>query len=163
MNDDARQQRFQRTHALLTATVRSCERLLTALLDARGALTSNDIAALNGAVSRKKIHLADLESHEKQRKSLLAACRHKDDLVSMQRFIDDNDSGKQLTELWARTIELLGKCRNANRTNGAIIAAQQRQRGEAMAVIRQEQPEPETYGPAGKTETTGQYRALAEV
>ena len=163
MTDAARQQRFQRTHALLTATVRSCERLLNALLDERGALQANDISALNGAISRKKIHLADLESHEKQRRALLAACRHKDDLAAMQRFIDDNDSRKQLNDLWSRTLQLLGKCREANTTNGVIIAAQRRQRSEAMSIIRQEEAEPDTYGPAGKTETTGQYRALAQV
>lgn len=163
MTDAARRQRFERTHALLTATVRSCERLLNALLDERGALQANDVPALNGAISRKKIHLADLEAHEKQRRSLLAACRHKDDLAAMQRFIDDNDNRRQLSELWARTLELLGKCREANTTNGVIIGAQRRQRSEALRVIRQEEVEPDTYGSSGKTETTGQYRALAQV
>ena len=164
MTADAARQRYLRARALLEATAHSCERLLDAMRDERVALQNADTAAVNGAVSRKKIHLADLESHEAERKALLSACGSAVSLDAMQAFIRDNDDPrKTLATLWGQTLDLLAQCRAANNTNGAIIAAQRRQHNEALKVIRQQEAEPETYGPQGQTETTGQYRALAEV
>ncbi|MFK8053613.1 MAG: flagella synthesis protein FlgN [Woeseiaceae bacterium] len=164
MSESARQQRFERTETLLSETLHSCDRLLNALLDERAAVQDNDLAALNGAVSRKKIHLADLERHEQKRVALLSACKHKSDLDSMQRFVADNDNRNAvLQDLWSSTLKRLAECREANNANGAIIAAQRRLHGDALAVLRNQDEPPETYGPGGKTETTGQYRALAEV
>lgn len=164
MTDSGRQQRFDRTKELLSATLHSCDRLLNALLDESAAVQANDISALNGAVSRKKIHLADLERHEQKRVALLNACKHKSDLESMQQFINNNDSQQAtLQDLWSTTLTRLAACRETNNANGAIIAAQRRLHGDALSVLRQQEDPPETYGPGGKTETTGQYRALAEV
>lgn len=156
-------QRFEQTRLLLGDTVKSCERLHNALQDERVALASNDAGALERAVGRKKIYLAELEKLEQRRRALLAACRCKEDLNTMQRFVVENDRNRELQALWSRTLELLAACRKANQTNGAAIAAQRRNTGEALGVLRDAPPEPETYGASGKTETTGQYRALAEV
>ena len=160
---DAAAQRFEQTHALLSDTVKSCERLYNALQDERVALAGDDAGALDSAVGRKKVHLAALEKLEQRRRALLAACRYKEDLQSMQRFVLDNDRNRELQALWSRTLELLAACRKANQTNGAVINSQRRNTGEALSVLRNEPQEPETYGATGKTETTGQYRALAEV
>lgn len=160
---DAASQRFEQTHALLSDTVKSCERLFNALQDERGALASDNASALDSAVGRKKIHLAELEKLEQRRRALLAACKQKEDLQSMQRFVVENDRNRALQALWSRTLELLAACRKANQTNGAVIASQRRNTTEALGVLRNEPQEPETYGASGKTETTGQYRALAEV
>ncbi|MEM7764366.1 MAG: flagellar protein FlgN [Pseudomonadota bacterium] len=164
MADHGRQQRFEQAQELLAATIQSCDRLLTALLDERSAVQSNDVTALNGAVSRKKIHLADLEGHEQHRVALLSACKYKSDLDSMQQFVRSNDDSRAtLQTLWSTTLKRLGECRDANNTNGAVIAAQRKLHTDAISILRQQEQDPETYGPGGKTETTGQYRALAEV
>lgn len=160
---DAATQRFEQTRTLLRDTVKSCERLYNALQDERVALAGDDAAALDGAVGRKKIYLADLEKLEQRRRALLSACKRSEDLKSMQRFVVENDRNRELQALWSRTLELLAACRKANQTNGAVIASQRRNTGEAIGVLRNETQEPETYGATGKTETTGQYRALAEV
>lgn len=160
---DAAIQRFEQTHALLSDTVKSCERLYNALQDERSALASDDARALDSAVGRKKVHLAELEKLEQRRRALLAACKRKEDLQSMQQFVVENDRNRALQALWSRTLELLAACRKANQTNGAVIASQRRNTSEALGVLRNEPQEPETYGATGKTETTGQYRALAEV
>lgn len=156
-------QRSTQLHDLLDASCRSCDRLLNALNDERNALQADHPEQLSVAVARKKSHLADLETLERQRRALLAACKLKDDLPSMQQFIATNDGDGSLTALWERTMELVRQCREMNRTNGVIIAAQRTAQAEAMSVLRAQPVEPETYSPEGKTETTGQYRALAEV
>lgn len=160
----SRKERFERCQQLLKATVQSCDRLLNALLDERAAVKANDLIALNDAVSRKKIHLADMEQHENRRVALLKACDYRQDLDAMQRFISSNDdSGAVLQLLWSKTLSHLAECRKANNTNGAVIAAQRQMHGDAIKVLRRQDEDLETYGPGGKTESTGQYRALAEV
>ena len=163
MTMDARPQRFEHTRTLLVDTQRAAERLINALYDERTALRHDDTSSLTGAVGRKKVHLATLEKLDHQRRGLLASCRYSDDLDGMARFIADHDEGGALEMHWSKTLALLAEGREANTANGAIIATQQRQRAEAMRVLRGMPEEPETYGPEGKTETSGQYRALAEV
>ncbi|MEN7342605.1 MAG: flagellar protein FlgN [Pseudomonadota bacterium] len=158
------QQRFEQCDKLLSATLHSCDLLLKALHDERAAVKSRDPSALNDAVSRKKIHLAELEKHEKQRIALLEACNMPSDLESMKRFVVKNDNNEaSLTRVWNATLKRLAECRDANNTNGTIIASQRQMHSDAIDAIRQQEQDPETYGPGGKTETTGQYRALAEV
>ena len=162
-NSAALQQRRTQLQEILTQTQRSCERLRNALSDERDALRSNDTVQLDAAVGRKKLHLADLEKLEQRRRALLAACKLKDDLPAMQRFVTSSDADGSLTKLWQATMEMVAECRDTNNTNGAIIAAQRQHNSKTLGVLRDQPEAPETYGPEGKTETTGQYRALAEV
>ncbi|MEM9171308.1 MAG: flagellar protein FlgN [Pseudomonadota bacterium] len=159
----AERQHSRKLQDILVASGKSCDRLLNALNDERNALKADDTSQLSAAVARKKSHLADLESLETQRRALLAACKYKDDMAAMERFIHQHDSSGDLMTLWQQTMELVRQCRESNRTNGIIIAAQQRQQAEALNVLREQDADTETYGPQGKTETTGQYRAIAEV
>lgn len=157
------QQRSAQLREILTQTQRSCERLGNALNDERNALRENDTSLLDAVLGRKKQHLSDLEKLEQRRVALLAACKMKNDLPAMQRFVASNDSDGSLAALWQKTMTLVAQCRDTNNTNGAIIAAQQQHRAKALRILNQQPEEPETYGPEGKTETTGQFRALAEV
>lgn len=157
------QQRRTQLQHILAETQQSCERLRNALSDERDALGSNDTELLEAVVGRKKLHLADLEKLEHRRRALLAACNLKDDLPAMQRFVASHDTDGSLVALWRKTMDLVGECRDTNNTNGAIIAAQRQHREKALRLLSQQPEDPETYGPEGKKETTGQFRALAEV
>ncbi|MEM6817640.1 MAG: flagellar protein FlgN [Pseudomonadota bacterium] len=157
--------RFERTQTLLSETQRAAERLLNALYDERNALRDDDSDALSSCVSRKKMHLDALEKLGHARQAMLAADDFDDTMQGMTTFVRRNDRDGVLESLWSRVIALLSECREANNGNGIIIASQQKQKQEALRVMRgQDGPsDTETYNPDGKAETTGQYRALAEV
>ncbi|MEL7310333.1 MAG: flagellar protein FlgN [Pseudomonadota bacterium] len=158
-------QRYERTQELLSETQKFAERLLNALYDERNALRDADSNALAACAGRKKVHLAALERLGHERKAMLASNQTADTVQGMNAYIKTLDRGGALETTWSKVIALLSECREANKANGIIITAQHRQNQEALRVMRgdQGQAEPETYSPDGKTETTGQYRALAEV
>ncbi|MEO0364389.1 MAG: flagellar protein FlgN [Pseudomonadota bacterium] len=158
-------QRFERTRTLLGETQKFAERLLNALHDERNALRDTDSNALAACAGRKKVHLAALERLGHERKAMLAASQTADTVQGMNAYIQSLDSTGTLEAAWSKVIALLSECREANNANGIIITAQNRQNQEALRVMRGDQGEAEleTYSPDGKTETTGQYRALAEV
>lgn len=163
MNTGQRNERYARTHILVEATLATCQRLLNALRDERTALESDDSSALADAGSRKQIHLAQLQRHESNRQQLLASYRCEADLEAMRKFIEGFDGNGELMKVWNATIALLAQCRDTNNTNGTIVALRRRQVSEALRILRAGEEVPETYGPEGKKESTGQFRALAQV
>ncbi|MEO1580420.1 MAG: flagellar protein FlgN [Pseudomonadota bacterium] len=157
--------RFDRILALLNETQRAAERLLNALYDERNALRDDDSDALSSCVSRKKMHLDALEKLGHSRQAMLAADDVEDTMQGMTSYVRRNDRDGALEAVWSKVIALLSECREANNGNGIIIASQQKQKQEALRVMRGQDgtSDTETYNPDGKADTTGQYRALAEV
>lgn len=156
---------FERSRALLSETRRNAERLLNALYDERNALRDDNSEAIAACVGRKKVLLATLDKLGHQRQAMLADAGIADNMQGMKRYIDTTDQDGVLNALWQSVVALLSESQEANNGNGIIIAAQQRQKQDALLMLRGQSTEAgtETYSPDGKAETTGQYRALAEV
>lgn len=163
MNPAERNERFARAREILSPTVEAARRLKTALEDERSALESDDTAALAAAGSRKRVHIGELERLDGQRRRMLERFRYENDLGSMRDFIATCDDRGVLAARWQELIEVLGQCRHLNTVNGTVVQARRHQVAEALSVVRGDSNDAEVYGPGGKTETTGRFRALAEV
>lgn len=163
MNAAERNERFARAREILSPTVEAARRLKSALEDERGALENEDMQALAAAGGRKRVHIGELEKLESRRRQLLEHYRHGDDLSSMRGFIESCDDNGVLSARWRELIEVLEQCRHLNTVNGTVVQARRHQVSEALSVVRGNDSDVEVYGPGGKTETTGRFRALAEV
>lgn len=163
MNPTERNERFACAREVLSPTVEAARRLKGALEDERSALENEDTSALAAAGSRKRVHIGELERLEGQRRQMLARFRYENDLKSMRSFIESCDDRGVLSARWRELIDLLEQCRHLNTVNGTVVQARRHQVSEALSIVRGGDNEAEVYGPGGKTETTGRFRALAEV
>jgi flagella synthesis protein FlgN len=158
-----RNERFARAREILSPTVEAARRLKGALEDERSALENEDMPGLAAAGSRKRVHIGELEKLEARRRQLLERFRYDNDLSSMRSFIEACDDNGVLAARWRELIEVLEQCRHLNTVNGTVVQARRHQVAEALSVVRGSDNDVEVYGPGGKTETTGRFRALAEV
>jgi flagellar biosynthesis/type III secretory pathway chaperone len=101
-------------------------------------------------------------------------CQGHADRVAFERLIDALDrqaslqspefpirQGSTLRAKWQRLMELTGRCRDANETNGLIVSHRQKQIRQLLGVLRGAGGA-EIYGPSGaRSSTTAGARAIA--
>jgi flagellar biosynthesis/type III secretory pathway chaperone len=130
----------QRSNAVLGEEIRCAEAMLETLGREHRALTDGDPAAL-GAATEAKAKLVDaLEKLESQRQSLGGG-----------DALPDTAEAQRLREL-------IGRCKEQNQRNGALLQARAENVRVALKTLRGS--EPELYGATGRTPTRVDARNL---
>jgi flagellar biosynthesis/type III secretory pathway chaperone len=140
--------------------------LLDILQTEKAALIGTDPDVLQQIAARKETTLRELAAYEQQRQSLLGTANvatSGTDLRALQRDMAAINPGGPLSQRWQELCELLGLCRDANATNGAIVNLRQRHIRQALNVIRGGRADDLTYGPAGSPTGVPASRGLARV
>lgn len=163
--------------AALTALIASFDRTLAAgdallaVLEAeRVALTGPDLAALEAVTADKERSAREFEDRDAQRRALLATHAvgpGRAEMIAFLRKVEDPAYSEAsarpmpLALRWRRLVEMVGRLRDANERNGAIVSLRSRQVRRTLNVLRTGQPEELTYGRAGNTHASPASRALA--
>ena len=126
--------------AVLEEQVRCAEKMLETLARESAALESGDHDALGAATAAKAELVDSLERLESQRRALVG---HDDSLN---------------TNEWRRLRELVGRCKEQNQRNGALLHARAENVRVALKALRGS--DPELYGATGRTPTRADARRL---
>jgi len=144
--------------AHLGGQIAAAHLLLKILEEEHTALKGADAHALDRAGSAKIAALNEFERLEQARRQL---CRLHDGRAAFERLIDTLDRGTALRSAWQHLLELTGRCRDANQTNGLIIAYRQKQIRQLLGVLRGASGA-HTYSPSGTPNAiAASARALA--
>lgn len=146
-------------------------RLLAALDSEKQALAGRDSQALADAAGRKQAALADMENLERDRRRLAQALGHGVSAQDMTQLIaraavefPNARTVAELSAAWNSLGSTLRRCRDANATNGRVVASLQRRVQQALNLLRGGRGEVATYGRTGSTQLAGaSARALARV
>lgn len=135
-------------------------RLLAELESERDALLAGDDAALDAAGAAKDAHVRQLEMLEAERVHLAAQITGGGfGLAAMQAGLARDPA---TLARWRDTLELLARCRELNRQNGAVVDVKLRQVRQALHLLTGESPEPGLYGPRGDSAATRSPHTLAK-
>lgn len=118
--------------------------LKESLEDERRALETQDLKALDLAVTSKGLCIAELQTLESARATVCVDAGFEP--AGMQELTEWCDSDAMIESRWNDLIELATECTSLNLTNGHIIRSRQVQLGSRLAVLR-----------GGTTETTATY------
>jgi flagellar biosynthesis/type III secretory pathway chaperone len=157
--------------AHLDAQIAAAENLLKTLEDERTALKGADAHALVDAGAAKVAALTRFEELEQARRLL---CQGRDDRATFERLIETLDRptsfqaagssigpGATLQTTWQRLLELTGRCRDSNQTNGLIVTHRQKQIRQLLGMLRGG-GSAQTYGPSGaRSSIAAAARAIA--
>jgi flagellar biosynthesis/type III secretory pathway chaperone len=144
--------------AHLDRQIAAAHSLLKTLEDERTALKGADVQALEHAGAAKVDALTHFERLEQERRRM---CVAHDDRSAFERLIETLDlqierqsprnsigSGATLKATWQRLLELTGRCRDANQTNGLIVGYRQKQIRQLLSLLRGASSA-DTYSPSG--------------
>ena len=136
--------------------------LLDALLREKKALAGSDAVALAETTDRKNAALTALEVAETERRRVLQRFNLGSPPGDMQVLIEKCAIEKVTTPAaisiasnWKQLRTSLLHCRDANLTNGQIVATMQRRVQQALNLLRGGRGEVATYGRTGSTQLTG--------
>ena len=129
----------------------------------RTALEDQNIDALNAAALHKQSFLTELEALETERREICHNRGFSSKPDAMDELIQWCDPELLIRGHWDRFVDVARECSELNFSNGAIINVRRQQISGALAVIRGESRNQETYSRSGRdTSSTGQ-RVLAEI
>ena len=152
-----------RLEQMLRAGVLCAAGLKEVLNTERTALEDQNTDALNSAALNKQSFLTDLETLEATRHEICQASGFTAEPGAMDELIQWCDTELLILGLWDQFVDLAKECSELNFSNGAIINVRRQQISGALAVVRGESRNHETYSQSGReTSTTGQ-RVLAEI
>ncbi len=117
--------------------------LKESLEDERRALETQDLEALDLAVTNKGICIEELKRLESARANVCVDAGF--DPEAMQQLTEWCDDDSMIERRWNDLIELATECNSLNLTNGNIIRARQVQLGGRLAVLRGAFETPATY------------------
>lgn len=117
--------------------------LLEILQREHQALMQNNLSALEDLLHTKQKTIADLERID----GLAGGSSHTElpNGCAAQPSTDAYD-------LWQQLSAVTVKCQEQNRLNGALLASRRRHAERALAILRGQPAENETYGPSGQAE-----------
>jgi flagellar biosynthesis/type III secretory pathway chaperone len=152
-----------RLEQMLRAGVQCAAGLKAVLNTERSALEDQDTDALNSAALHKQSLLTELETHEAARHEICQANGFGSRADSMDELIQWCDAECLILGLWDQFVDLAKECSELNFSNGAIINVRRQQISGALAVVRGESRNHETYSQSGRGTSTSGQRVLAEI
>jgi len=152
-----------RLEQLLRAGVDCANGLKEVLNDERTALEDQDTDALNTAAQHKQSFLTQLETLETERREICQTSGFGTAADAMDELLNWCDAELVIRGNWDHFVDIAKECSELNFSNGAIINVRRQQISGALAVIRGDSQNQETYSRSGRdTSSTGQ-RVLAEI
>ena len=162
MHEEATEQCKAHLDELLRAGVNCASGLKEILNDERTALEHQDTEALNEIAKNKHVFLTRLEELEAERLELCTTSGFNADPAAMQQLVNSCDTDSLLLGYWTHFVDLAKQCNELNIRNGAIINLRRQQIAGALAVVRGENQDNETYGRHGRDSGSAK-RILAEI
>jgi flagellar biosynthesis/type III secretory pathway chaperone len=136
--------------------------LADALADEKRALESQDMDALDVAISNKSKCVAELRLVEDQRKRICTDCGFGDKTKQMQQMIAWCDEYAIVANCWQHLMEVVANCDLLNTTNGAIIRSRKQQVDSSISILRNGQPALTVYNRDGQKPQQHGLRSIAQ-
>ncbi len=152
-----------RLEQLLHAGVHCAIGLKEVLNDERAALEDQDTDALNEAALHKQSFLSELETLEAERREICHDCGFSSKPDAIDELIQWCDTELLIRSYWNHFVDLARECSELNFSNGAIINVRRQQISSALAVVRGESRNHETYSESGRGAGSSGQRVLAEI
>ena len=145
---------------LLNGEIETLSGLLDILQREYGALKTNDLAAIEHAITHKQQQLAQVQACEQRRHALLQAAGFSLDKQGMSNYLR-NAAHAPSVQPWQLLLKLSSQCQKQNQINGGLVDISRRHAQHVVAILRGQTPEPDLYGPAGETRSAGTTQTLA--
>lgn len=152
-----------RLEQLLRSGVHCATGLKDVLNDERNALEDQDTNALNAAALHKQSFLTELETLEIERREICHNSGFGSAPDAMDELIQWCDTDVLIRGYWDNFVDLAKECSELNFSNGAIINVRRQQISGALAVIRGDSRNQETYSRSGRDTGSNSQRVLAEI
>jgi flagellar biosynthesis/type III secretory pathway chaperone len=136
--------------------------LVETLQDERRALESQDMDALDIAISEKSKSVESLRLAEEQRKALCVAAGFPDGPEQMNDAIAWCDDYSVVANCWQHLLEIVTRCDSLNMSNGAIIRSRKTHVDASIAIIRGDSHNPSLYNRDGQNPARQSLRSIAE-
>ena len=127
----------------------------------RAALERRDTNSLNDTAVRKRMCICRMEELAEERAKISQSCGFEADTLSMSEMASWCDDSPATTESWMNFLDVAKQCSETNSANGAIIHVRRIQINNALALLRGDMANGDTYGPAGEGAGGLGQRALA--
>ena len=136
--------------------------LADSLADERRALESQDMDALDLAVSKKSRNVAELRLVEEQRSKICVQCGFAPGVEQMQHMIGWCDEYAIVAKAWRHLMEVIAECDFLNTTNGAIIRSRKQHVDSSISILRNGQPASTIYNRDGHKPQQHGLRSIAQ-
>ena len=156
-------QTAQKFLQLLKLDLGKTDQLLQYLEAEKSAIEARDFDAYNNLLNSKKQLLIEIESLERERRSMMEQMQFSPDKEGFNEFLNHVPSSwkGRFEDLWSTLSQKLGRCRDLNQINGKILLHAQIATERLMQLMKGVSQNEMVYRPNGRTAILGNQRSLA--
>ena len=136
--------------------------LKESLSEEKSALESQDLRALDNAVTTKSHCVNELAALDSKRAGLCTRAGFEAGPDQMQAVMQCCDEESVIANAWAELMAVAADCSALNMTNGAIIRLRDQHIRSSLSILRGQAPANDTYGHPNRESSGFEQRSLAE-